>query len=113
MAGGRVAMGLLSLALLVSCGWDGEEDVSAEACLMSASIGFQGREYTATHRLEGLESAQVEVGRRLGVGEAPRCGGDARSVTVTVFAVVGMPVARAVYAAPDYGLMVRSHHDER
>lgn len=87
--------------------------VSAEGCSVTASIGFEGREYTATRRVDGITSQDVNVGRRLGVGEVATACTGSRARRVRVYEVVGVPAARAVYAEPAFGLMQRTHLDEQ
>jgi len=103
-----------SLALLAACGvmltaGCGEDEASAESCLITASVGFHGREYTAGGEVGGLSGRQVERGRRVGIGAMAACPGD-EGERVRVFEVVGVSVSRAVYVEP-YGLMMRSHYD--
>jgi hypothetical protein len=58
-----------------------------------------------------MKADGVEVGRRLGVGEAPSSCGDSSGRRVHVFKVVGVPATQAVFAKPVYGLMARSNVD--
>ena len=103
---------LLCVALACAMAGCAEQGgVSAEGCSTSASIGFEGREYTSVQSLDGLRADEVEVGRRLGIGEAPSSCGDAPGQRVQVFKVVGVPATQAVFAKPVYGLMARSNMD--
>ena len=97
---------------MLAAGCTGDESVGAETCSLSPTIAFQGREYTAADAVGGLSERQVKVGHRLGAGETSACSGD-DGQRVQVFKVVGVPVKRAVHAEPVYGLMMRSHLDER
>ena len=87
------------------------DGASREGCSTSASIDFEGREYTAVETLDGVEVDEVGVGARLGVAEAPSSCGDDPGQLVQVFEVVGVPAAQAVFAKPVYGLMARSNED--
>jgi hypothetical protein len=107
-----------ALAWLVVCGalltsgcGEGESS-SAEGCILAPTIGFHGRQYTESDELNGLPERQFRVGRSLGVGELPAYCGRGDGDRVQVFKVVGVPVERAVFAEPPYGLAVRSHFDE-
>ena len=90
-----------------------QEGVRASGCSTTASIGFETREFTAAKSLDGMRADEVQVGRRLGVGEAPSPCGDDPGRRVPVFKIVGFPTTQAVFAKPDYvyGLMARSNLD--
>ena len=103
---------LLGLALAcVLTGCDERGGTRAEGCSTSASIAFEGREYTAVESLDGVKADEVGEGARLGVGEAPSSCGDDPGQLVQVFEVVGVPATEAVFAKPVYGLMARSNVD--
>jgi hypothetical protein len=94
--------GLLLLSLL-TVGCDSDEQVHA-SCSLSASITFENREYTAVESLPGLGRRKVRIGERLGSGELGTCPGQPER-RVEVYKVVGVPVERAVFSEPEYGLM--------
>lgn len=97
-------------ALLTSGCGEGESS-SAEGCILTPTIGFHGREYTESDVLNGLPERQFRGGRPLGVGELPAyCGREGSRVKV--FKVMGVPVRKALFAEPPYGLAVRPHFDE-
>ena len=105
----RTLLGLALACALTSC--DERGGATAEGCSTSATIAFEGREYTAVESLDGMKADKAEVGARLGVGEAPSSCGDDPGQRVQVFKVVGVPATQAVFAKPVYGLMARSNVD--
>lgn len=111
--GVKIAVRIL-LSTAVACalsGCDEQGGVSAEGCSTSASIGFEGREYTAVESLDGTTTDEVEIGPRIGFGEVPSSCGDGPGRRVEIFKVVGVPATQAVFAKPVYGLMARSNLD--
>ena len=106
----HTAAGLLLLSSLTA-GCDSDERGGDASCSLTASIAFAGREYTAIQSLPGLKRTEIRAGKRLGTGEAATCPGQAVQ-EVQVFKVVGIPVARAVFSKPEFGLMERWNQDE-
>jgi hypothetical protein len=102
------AAGLLLLSSLTA-GCDSDEQGDA-SCSLTASIAFEGREYIAVESLPGLKRTEIRAGKRLGPGEAATCPGQPVR-EVQVFKVAGMPVGRAVFVEPGYGLMERWNRD--
>lgn len=102
------AAGLLVLFWLAAgCGSDVQGDAS---CSLTASIGFEGREYIAVESLSGTNPTEIRAGKPLGTGEAATCPGQPVR-EVQVFKVTGVPVDRAVFVEPGYGLMERWNRD--
>lgn len=103
---------LAACGLLFTAGCADEASSSAEGCSLTASIGFDGREYTATNEVDGITRPEVTVGRRVGVGQAATACAGADAERVQVYKVVGIPATRAVFAKPVFGLMQRTHFDQ-
>ncbi|GAB3772491.1 hypothetical protein GCM10027600_32360 [Nocardioides ginsengisegetis] len=102
------AAGLLLISSWTA-GCDPDEQGEA-SCSLSASIAFESREYIAVGSLPGLKRTEIHAGKRLGTAEAATCPGQAVQ-EVHVFKVVGVPVAQAVFAKPEFGLMERWNQD--
>ena len=98
----HASAGLLLLSLLTA-GCNSDEQVQA-SCSLTASITFESREYTAVESLPGLNRRKVRIGERLGSDELGTCPGQPER-RVEVYKVVGVPVERAVFSKPEYGLM--------
>lgn len=100
---------LSACGLMLGAGCGEDVNSSVGGCDITTTVGFHGREYTDLGEVRGLSGRQAERGRRLGFGEMADCPG-VQGERVQVFKVVGVPVQRAVYVAPN-GLMKRSHFD--
>lgn len=103
-----LAAGALVLSWLV--GGCASDEQGMSSCTLTATIGFDGREYIAADSLPGLKRREVRVGERLGTGVRSTCPGQPER-KVQVYKLVGVPVGKGVYSKPEFGLMARWNQD--
>lgn len=106
----RLPLALGVVVLAWSTGGCGSSEQGTASCLIAATIAFDGREYIAVGSLPSQERDEVRIGERLGTGERATCPGDPVQ-QVQVYRLAGVPVGRAVWSEPEFGLMHRWNRD--